>query len=442
FYIIAMESVRVFLKSFGCSTNLADGEVMAGCLAKAGFKLVDSVADADIVIYNTCAVKSPTENRIIDMLKKVPKGKKLLVVGCLPLINFDRLHREVCFNGVAGPALGEKIIDIINEVLGGRKVVALENADKAKPSLNLPRIRINPVVGIIPINYGCLGSCAYCCVVFARGRLRSYSIKEIVERVKADLADGVREFWLTSQDTACYGRDMGTNLAELIKEICAINGDFKVRVGMMTPNMAMSILENLIEAYKNEKIFKFLHLPVQSGDDYVLKKMRRLYTVADFKEVVSAFRAAFPKITIVTDVICGFPGENEEAFKKTLKLIKDVKPEIVNISKFFARPRTPAATMQDAVPFPERKRRSAALSGLALKVSLEKNREWVGWEGEVLIDEKGKVPCSWIGRNFAYKPVVVKSNENLLGKIVHVKVSKAFSTYLEGELVDHNSYKG
>jgi len=430
-----MEAARVFLRSFGCSTNLADGEVMAGCLADAGFKLVDGVAEADIVIYNTCAVKGPTENRMIDLLKKVPNGKKLLVVGCLPLINFDRLCREVHFDGVAGPALGDKIIEIVNGVLKGEKVVALEGADKAKPDLSLPRVRLNPVVGIIPISYGCLGSCAYCCVVYARGRLRSYSIEEIVERVKADLADGVREFWLTSQDTACYGRDIGTNLAELIETVCAIEGDFKVRVGMMTPNMALSILENLIKAYGNEKVFKFLHLPVQSGDDDILKRMRRFYTVADFKKIVDTFRAAFPKITIATDIICGFPGEDEKAFERTLRLIEDVKPDIVNVSKFFARPRTPAAAMSDTVPFPGIKRRSAMLSSLASKIALEKNREWVGWEGEIFIDEAGKVAGSWIGRNFAYKPIVVKSEENLLGKVVHVKIYDVFPTHLEGALL-------
>jgi len=431
-----METARVYLKSFGCSTNLADGEVMAGCLASAGFKLVNSVADAEVVVYNTCAVKGPTENRMIDLLKKVPRGKKLLVVGCLPLINFDRLSREVQFDGVAGPALGEKIVDIANAVLRGEKVLALENAEKAKPSLSLPRIRVNHVVGIIPISYGCLGSCAYCCVVFARGRLRSYSIKEIVEKIKADLAEGVREFWLTSQDTACYGRDIGTNLAELIMAVCAVEGNFKIRVGMMTPNRALDILEGLIEAYRDGKVFKFVHLPVQSGDDKILERMRRFYTVADFKKIVEAFREAFPKITIATDVICGFPGEDEKAFEKTLKLIEEVKPDIVNTSKFFARPRTPAANMPDSVQLPEIKRRSAALSSLAYKIALERNREWIGWEGEVLIDEAGKVAGSWMGRNFAYKPIAVKSGQNLLGKVVHVRIYDASATHLEGALAD------
>lgn len=427
-----MGGAKVFLKSFGCSTNLADGEVMAGCLAKAGFQLVDSLTDAEVVVYNTCAVKGPTENRMIDLLKRVPKGKRIIVVGCLPLINFERLQRDAAFDGAAGPALGEKIVDIVEAVLRGEKVLALEDAEKAKPSLNLPRIRVNPVVGIIPISYGCLGSCAYCCVVFARGRLRSYTISEIIDRVKADLAGGVREFWLTSQDTACYGLDIGVSLPELLKAVCGVEGYFKIRVGMMTPNMALKILDKLVEAYRDEKVFKFLHLPVQSGDNQILERMRRFYTVKDFKQIVDTFRDTFSKMTIATDVICGFPGETWEAFEKTMRLLEDVKPDIVNISKFFARPGTPAAKMGGSAPFSEIKRRSSILSRLTSRIALERNKMWVNWEGEALIDEQGAVQGSWVGRNQAYKPIVVKSRENMLGKIVRVRIYNASATYLEG----------
>ncbi|MGC9345353.1 MAG: tRNA (N(6)-L-threonylcarbamoyladenosine(37)-C(2))-methylthiotransferase [Candidatus Bathyarchaeales archaeon] len=431
--------MQVFIKSFGCSTNLADGEVLAGCLADAGYKLVETVEAADTVIYNTCAVKGPTENRIIEVLKRIPVGKKLVVAGCLPLINFERLCKEVRFDGVVGPAAGDKIVDVVRRVLNGERVVALEGAVNAKPSLELPRLRLNSVIGIIPVNYGCLGSCAYCCVVFARGRLRSYSIQEIVERVKKDVASGVREFWITSQDTACYGRDIGTNLAELLKALCDIEGDFRIRVGMMTPNLAKNILEDLIQAFQSEKIFKFIHLPVQSGDDQVLKRMRRFYSIEDFKSIVNVFRASFPEITIATDVICGFPGETEEAFEKTLRLIEEVKPDIVNVSKFFARPRTVAAEMrEDSVPFPEIKHRSGLAAKLAKKVAFERNQRWVGWTGEVFVDEAGKVPGSWVGRNFAYKPVVLRNagSNDLIGKTLHVKVVNAFTTYLEGKIVE------
>jgi MiaB-like tRNA modifying enzyme len=372
---------------------------------------------------------------MIEILKRVPANKKLVVAGCLPLINFERLCKEVCFDGVVGPAVGDTIVGVVRRVVDGEKVVVVKGAVNAKPSLNLPRIHLNPVIGIIPISYGCLGSCAYCCVVFARGRLRSYSIKEIVERVKMDLAMGVREFWLTSQDTACYGRDIGTNLAELLWALCDVEGDFKIRVGMMAPNMALNILEDLIQAYKNDKVFKFVHLPVQSGDDDVLEKMRRFYSIADFKKIVNTFRDNFPELTLATDVICGFPGESEEAFGKTLQLIKEVKPDIVNVSKFFARPGTIAAEMSDSVPKPEIKRRSAIAAELARTIAFEQNQRWIGWSGEIFVDEVGKASGSWVGRNFAYKPIIVKNRDNLLGKTVKVKVVRAFSTYLEAEKV-------
>jgi len=428
-----MKAMHVFVKSYGCSANLADGEFLKGCLAKAGYKLIRSAPIADVLIYNTCAVKGPTENRVIEALKRAPRDKKLIVAGCLPLINFERLRREVRFDGAVGPAFGDEIVDVVRRVVEGEKVVALEDALTAKPRLSLPQLRSNPVVSVLPVSYGCLGSCAYCCVVFARGRLRSYNITAIIERVRKDLAAGAKEFWVTSQDTACYGRDIGTNLAALLKALCVVEGDFQVRVGMMTPNLVTAILDDLIEAFKSRKVFKFLHLPVQSGDDQVLRLMQRFYTVQDFREIVDTFRTAFHEVTLATDIICGFPGETREAFENTLKLIGEVKPDIVNVSKFFARPGTAAVEMCDAVVEPtEIKRRSTEAAKLAKRSSLERNQRWIGWSGEVRVDEKGKVPGSWIGRNFAYKPITVKGSADLLGKKLQVKVVKAFSTYLAG----------
>jgi MiaB-like tRNA modifying enzyme len=374
---------------------------------------------------------------MIDILRRVPSDKKVIVAGCLPLINFERLLKEVRFNGVVGPGAGERIIDVVKRASNGETVVALEEAANAMPSLTLPRLRLNPAVSIIPVNYGCLGACAYCCVVFARGHLRSYNVQEIIKKVQDDLAAGVHEFWVTSQDAACYGKDKDSNLAELLHAICAVEGDFRIRVGMMTPNMVKDFLDDSIQAFKSEKIYKFIHLPVQSGDDEILKRMHRCYSVDDFKGIVDAFRSSFPKITFATDVICGFPSESRKAFEKTLRLIEEVKPDIVNVSKFFARPRTVAAKMQkDFVSLPEIKRRSAAAAKLARKVAFELNQRWLGWMGPVLIDEVGKVSGSWVGRNFAYKPIAVKSSSNVLGKVLQVKVIRAFSTHLEGAVIE------
>jgi len=293
------------------------------------------------------------------------------------------------------------------------------------------------VVSIVPAAHGCLGSCSYCCVLFARGRLHSFSVDEIVTRVKRDLDSGAKEVWLTGQDMACYGRDISVDLVELLKKVCEIDREFWVRVGMMTPNFVLGMLPELVEAFQNEHVFKFVHLPVQCGNDEVLKRMNRLYSVNDFGRIIEAFREAVPNITVATDVICGFPSESAEAFERSLRLIEDVKPDVVNVSKFFPRPKTRAEKMTPKVSPLEVTARSKRMADLAKRISLERNRAWMNWRGCVLIDERGKQPNSLIGRNFAYKPVVVKSkNESLLGSFVNVHVTKTLQTYLEAEIMN------
>ena len=238
--------MRVLVKSYGCSANLADGAVLAGCLARAGYELVSSVSSADVIVLNTCAVKGPTENRMVEVSKRIPQQKKLIVAGCLPLINFERLQQEVSFSGAVGPAAGERIVEVVKRVSNGEKVIALEKVLNDLPRLSLPRVQSSPVMSTVPVSYGCLGSCAYCCVILARGRLRSYGIRDIVERVREDVTQGLQEFWITSQDTACYGRDKGTNLVALLRALCSIDENFRVRVGMMTPNNVLDMLDELV----------------------------------------------------------------------------------------------------------------------------------------------------------------------------------------------------
>ncbi len=410
--------------------------MIAGCLAAAGHELVGSIADADVVVYNTCAVKAPTEDRAIEILGRVPENKKLIVAGCLPMVNFERLRAEVRFDAVTGPACGDRIVGIVNRVCEGDKVNDVKGSAVAMPRLNLPIRRLNSVVSGIPVNHGCLGSCSYCCVKNARGKLRSYTSAEVVERVRWDLKAGVKEFWLTSQDTAAYGRDFEADLSVLLRDVCRVPGDFKIRVGMMTPNLALDILIGLTSSFEDEHLFKFVHLPVQSGNDRILGAMRRSYTVSEFIRVVKAFRNAIPDMTVSTDVICGFPGEDAYAFENTLELLRTLRPDVVNTSRFFARPGTAAQRMRTGlVPFEEIKRRSTAVASLAREIARENNAKWVGWEGSVLVDEVGKVAGSWIGRNYAYKPVVVRSDRSLLGNFLRVRVVEAFDTYLLGEIV-------
>ncbi|MCX8170832.1 MAG: tRNA (N(6)-L-threonylcarbamoyladenosine(37)-C(2))-methylthiotransferase, partial [Candidatus Bathyarchaeota archaeon] len=296
-----------------------------------------------------------------------------------------------------------------------------------------PKVRFNRAIEIIPIAEGCLGSCSFCCVRFARGRLFSYPKELIVGGVREAVSEGVKEIWLTSQDNGAYGLDIGTNLVDLLRECCRISGKFFIRVGMMNPNHVIKLLPDLIGVYKDERIFKFLHLPVQSGDNNILKMMNRRYTVEDVKAIFNAFKKELPDITIATDVICGFPGESRESFEKTLELMKEIEPDVINISKFFPRPNTPAARMKQ-VESKEIAYRSRLMTNVANNISIKRNKRWIGWRGEVLIDEKGPGD-SWIGRNYAYKPIVVRSGEDLLGKLINVKVTEIHINYLEAEIV-------
>ena len=422
---------NVYVKTHGCSTNFADGEVIVGCLATAGYKVVNNMEDADAVIYNTCAVKTPTENRMISLLKKVPKGKKLIVTGCLPLINFERLNKEITFDAAMGPAPGATIINALKRVSRGEKIFNLRS--DSKPDCLLPRVFLNKVTSIVPISYGCLGSCSYCCVRYARGKLRSYTIPEILTRIKRDLDIGVKEIWLTSQDTGAYGVDIGEDLVTLLRSVVDLKGKFFVRVGMMNPNHAIENVDNLVEAYGNPKIYKFIHIPVQSGDDNVLKMMNRFYTVQEFRNVVNAFRNEIPKISLATDIICGFPGEDDNAFNNSIQLLKEIKPDVLNISKFFVRPNTLAKNLR-GIPAQKIKKRSIQVSMLHRKISLEKNKKWLHWEGQVLINKRknGK----WTGRNFAYKPITLETEkEDLLGEYEVVRITGVKPTHLKAEII-------
>ena len=202
----------------------------------------------------------------------------------------------------------------------------------------------------------------------------------------------------------------------------------------MTPNNALLILDDLVEVFKKDKVFKFLHLPVQSGNEEILKRMNRRYCTDNFSHIVTRFREEVPEISLSTDVICGFPGETGEQFNDSLRLVEEVKPDVVNISRFGPRPGTEAAKMRPQIPGWEIKRRSRLLAQLCRRVSAEKNRPWIWWSGEVLIDEKGRGE-TWVGRNYAYKTVVLRGDARL-GAFVHVRIIDTHPQYLLAELAN------
>jgi MiaB-like tRNA modifying enzyme len=308
---------------------------------------------------------------------------------------------------------------------------AVQYSDELK--IELPRIRANSVIGIVPISSGCLSQCTFCSVKQIKGNLKSYPLLSIIHDINIAINNGCKEIWLTSQDNGCYGFDINTNLAELLGYVIKIDGEFMVRIGMASPQHLINYLDELIHVLKSEKIFKFIHLPVQSGNEQILKKMRREYDVSTFKAVIKNIRDAIPKLTLSTDVICGFPTETEEQFDDTLRLIVDITPDIVNISRYQARPYTLSAKMPQ-LSGEELKNRTRKLTKLFNVVALQQNRKWIDWQGRIIIDEVGK-NNTFIGRNYAYKPVVV-CGEFKLGEIVHVKINDMTSYDLRGEVVN------
>ena len=425
---------KIFFISFGCASNLADSEIMKGLLAKK-FKLVEKPEESDLIIINTCVVKTPTEKRMISKIKEfTEKGKPLIVAGCMPKTEKEIIEKINPKASLIGPNSIEKIVDASELALKGEKVVFLK--DLRKPKLCLPRIQKNKIIRIIQIAEGCAWrNCKYCIVKLARGKIFSYPLELIKKEAKQAIKEGNKEIWLTSQDTSSYGFESGNlKLPLLLKEICKIEGKFFVRVGMMNPLFTKRILDDLIEAYKNEKIFKFLHLPIQSFSEKVLEDMGRGYKPQDALEIIEKFYKTFPDLTFSTDIIVGFPSESEEDFEQTLKFIEKFKPDIVNISKFGPRPKTEAAKMKELPSSVVRKRSKEAFE-LTRKISLEKNQKWLGWEGECLIDEKGLKKGTFIARNFAYKPIIIKSKKNLLGSFEKIRITEAKSNYLIGELV-------
>ncbi|MBT3298364.1 tRNA (N(6)-L-threonylcarbamoyladenosine(37)-C(2))-methylthiotransferase [archaeon] len=419
--------VKIFIETYGCSANFADSEQMAGLLKEAKFQMVNNIDDSDLVIINTCTVKGPTEDKFWYRLKELNSMNKMIVIaGCIAQTERKKLKKY----SLIGTKKINKIVEIVEEVVNDN--VVKEVSFEENPPLNLPIVRKNPIVEIVPISRGCLGKCTFCKTKAARGSLESYSIEEIVERVGTAVSEGVKEIWLTSQDCGCYGFDINTSLVELLENIVQIKGKYKIRIGMMNPDHLAKILEPLVEIYQNKKIFKFLHLPVQSGDDKILESMGRPYKSEDFVHQVNTFRRSIPEITIATDIIIGFPGETDEQHWNTMSLIRNISPDAVNISKFWPRPNTLAAKMKSKVPVETVKHRSKVLMDIFKNIAKLQNERWLEWEGPIIIDEKGKEDREWVGRNEAYKQVIVRGHYKI-GDLIKVKINKAETFALIGK---------
>ena len=418
---------KIFVEAYGCSASFADSEMISGLIQNGGHTLANNSTDSDLNIVVTCSVKDSTANKMMYRINSL-KTKPLIVAGCLPKAEKDTVEKFSENASLLGPNSLGKTLQVINSTLKGTKQIALEDSDLSK--VGLPKVRLNPAVGIVEIANGCMSECTFCQTKISKGDLNSYRLGDIVRQVQTEINEGCKEVWLTSTDNGCYGFDIGTDLPSLINAVVDIPNEFMIRVGMMNPMYMPRIKEKLIESFDNDKVFKFLHIPVQSGSDKVLHDMKRGHTAGTYREIVNKVKQRFSEFTISTDIIVGFPSETEEDFQKTVALLDETKPDVVNLSKYSARPGTDAAELKQ-IDAAEVKRRSKIIFEQISKLSMESNKKWIGWKGKVLFDEKTDEGIK--GRNFAYKPIAV--NEPVeLGQSYTVEITDATVKRLIGKI--------
>ncbi len=378
----ALRGRSIYIETYGCRYNFGDTAKLVEILRYHGSTIVDNPETAEAIIVNTCTVVGPTERRMLRRLSAF-SDRDLYVTGCMPLIQREAIL-AVCSPTIILPETVHDLYRIVGTVSGGS-------------------------IGIVQLAQGCGGRCTYCITRFARGRLKSFPEEEILDQVRAFVRAGTCEIQLAAQDASSWGKDIGRTLAELLVVLDGIPGHYRIRVGMMNPATVREQTADLVDAFSGDHIFRFIHLPVQSGSDTVLARMGRGYTVAEFGEIVSSFRRRYPGITIATDMIVGFCGETTADFSASLDLIRRVKPAKVNVTRYSPRPFTPLAR---GVDFPDhiKKDRSRTMNSVAEDVYTALNAPLLGRIVPFMVTEilrKGSV----MARTPEYTGIVI--NEDL-----------------------------
>lgn len=419
--------MKIHIKTFGCTANKADSHRIMQLLASQGYVFVSNPDLADLIVVNTCSVTQTTQQKVLKYINLLSdQGKDVVIAGCLPAAQPDIL------DGIDYPSVTPASLDDITDIVGSNFVdsnIVGSNGITAPAPYDIPILE--GVTGIVSISQGCAGQCSYCIVKQARGKLVSRPVPDIVDEIKLLIWRGVREIQLTSQDTSAYGMDMGIRLPELLRAITAVEGDYMIRVGMMNPFTVIGIINDIIESFKNPHIFKFLHIPIQSGSDKVLQHMNRKHTAEEFKYIVDTFRNNFPGIVISTDFIVGYPTETEQDFNDTLKLLTKLRPQKVNITRYSPRPNTLSSQLRD-LPSWKKKERSRRLTKLHHTINRELLRKRIGDTIHVVTTEVG-TDNSTIGRDIYYNNIVVKKDIPL-GNWYDVKITGSTITYLIGEI--------
>jgi threonylcarbamoyladenosine tRNA methylthiotransferase CDKAL1 len=411
---------RYHIETYGCTSNRGESRSIESALRDAGHYRVDGPKEADVSILNSCTVVEKTERNMLRRAEELDEQTAdLIVTGCMALAQTEEFQQA----------------DIDAQVLHWDDVPeAVTNGECPTPGPGTEPV-LDGVVGILPIARGCMSNCSYCITKQATGRIDSPSVEENVEKARALVHAGAKELRVTGQDTGVYGWDEGERkLPELLDRICDIDGEFRVRVGMANPGGVHGIREELAAVFaRNEKLYDFLHAPVQSGSDTVLEDMRRQHRVEKFLDIVETFDDTLDHWTLSTDFIVGFPTETDADHEQSMALFREVRPEKVNVTRFSKRPGTDAAEMK-GLGGQTKKDRSKAMSELKREVVAEAYEELVGTTREVLVVEEGtgdSVKC----RDSAYRQIVVQNaSEHGLepGDFAEVEVTSQQTVYAFG----------
>jgi len=433
---------KALVETYGCAQNETDSEKLRGMLHEMGYEFVNSAKDADLVLFNTCAVREGAELRVygnIGALKheKIRRPSMLIgVCGCMAQqehvaaeIRRKYPHVDMVFGTHALPRFPE----ILEKAVAGR-VFAAENEDGAITE-DLPVRRDPPPLAKVPIMYGCNNFCTYCVVPYVRGRERSRQPSNVLKDLTQLATDGYKEVTLLGQNVNSYGNDLGGDVTfpQLLREAVKIDGIDRIRFVTSHPK---DISDELIDILATEdKLCKALHLPVQAGSDRILKLMNRSYTAEKYLELIGKVRSKIPNIAITSDIIVGFPGETNEDFEQTLKLVEKAEFDMAFTFIYSKRRGTPAEKMDDCLTPEEKHRNFDKLIELQNKISLKKNKAYEGGTYKVLVEGESKTnPETLTGRTGTGKIVNFKGPADLICQTVDVTVTEAKTWSLAGTL--------
>ena len=436
---------RALTETYGCQQNENDTERIRGMLKEAGFEFTDESKKADVVIYNTCAVRENAEQKVfgrLGLLKPIKERRRNMVIGvCGCMVQQEHITEKIKKSHehvdlVFGTHALYKMPELLWKAINSKKTVIDIEDSKGAIAEDIPIMREDAKKAWVSVMYGCNNFCTYCIVPYVRGRERSRTPEAVIAEVKELVAAGCSEISLLGQNVNSYGKDLDIDIdfADLMRMVNDIEGVERIRFMTSHPkDLSDKLIETMAEC---DKVCKQLHLPFQAGSNKILKQMNRGYTKEEYLEKIAKVKKAIPNISLSTDVIVGFPTETNEDFEETLDVLRKVEYDNIFSFIYSRREGTPAAKLDFVLTDEEIHKNFDRLLEVQNAISLKKNKEYVGRIERILVDGASKTnPDVLSGRCDSSKIVNFKGDESLIGKYIDVRITEAHTWSLNGELV-------